>query len=60
VSNLLSLSSIKSLSSYWSYKRLQFKVKELSNINGISRINKSKAIGSKVNKSSKGYSISIL
>ena len=53
VSNRLPLSPIESLGCDRSYKGLGLEVKELYNINSISRIYKSKAIRSRVNESSK-------
>ena len=60
MSNRLALASVKSFSTNRSYKGLSFKVKELRNINSISRINKCKAIRSRVNKGSQEYIKSIL
>ncbi len=60
MSNRLSLVSIKAFSSNSLYKRLFLKVKEFGHINCVSSINESKAVCSRVNKGSKGNSISIL
>ena len=51
MSNRLTLVFIKSFNNNKLYKELDFKVKELYNINNISYINKYKTIYSRVNKS---------
>ena len=60
MSNRLALTSVKSFNTNKSYEELSFKVKELRNINSTSRINKCKAIRSRVSKGSQGYIKSIL
>jgi hypothetical protein len=52
VSNRLALVSVKSFNVNESYEGFGFEVKELCNINSIGRINKCKAIRSRVNKGS--------
>jgi hypothetical protein len=52
MSNRLALMSVKSFNVDGSYEGFGFKVKELYNINNISRINKCKAIRFKVGKGS--------
>ena len=60
ISNRFALVSVKSFSTNRLYKGLDFKVKKLYNINSTSRINKYKAIRSRVGKDSQEYTKSIL
>ena len=60
MSNRLALVSVESFDTDRSCEGLGFEVEELRNINSTSRINKYKAIRSRVSKGSQGYTKSIL